>query len=141
MANGFCCPKTQGFQPVGVGLAVCRSERGVAARPLVYPSLVGQEKGRQRQHRQLGPPESRQKRMATAKALNIDPEDSSLRAQLLQERAHLYAELKELEFDFQAGKLAESDYEALKLRSRTERRESPTTRLALAAKTSAESDR
>jgi cytochrome c-type biogenesis protein CcmH len=52
--------------------------------------------------------------VATAKALNIDPEDSSLRAQLLQERAHLYAELKELEFDFQAGKLAESDYEALK---------------------------
>jgi cytochrome c-type biogenesis protein CcmH/NrfG len=45
----------------------------------------------------------------------IDPEDSSPRAQLLQERARLYSELKELEFDFQAGKLAASDYGALKL--------------------------
>jgi cytochrome c-type biogenesis protein CcmH len=52
--------------------------------------------------------------VATAKALDIDPEDSSPHAQLLQERAHLYTELKELEFDFQAGKLAESDYAALK---------------------------
>ena len=51
---------------------------------------------------------------ASGKALDMDPEDSSVRAQLLQERAHLYAELKELEFDFQAGKLAESDYGALK---------------------------
>ena len=52
--------------------------------------------------------------VATAKALDIDPEDSSPHAQLLQERARLYTELKELEFDYQAGKLAESDYEALK---------------------------
>jgi cytochrome c-type biogenesis protein CcmH len=52
---------------------------------------------------------------ASGKALDMEPEDSSVRAQLLQERAHLYAELKELEFDFQAGKLAESDYGALKL--------------------------
>jgi cytochrome c-type biogenesis protein CcmH len=51
---------------------------------------------------------------ASGKALDMDPEDSSVRAQLLQERGHLYAELKELEFDFQAGKLAESDYGALK---------------------------
>ncbi len=49
------------------------------------------------------------------KALAIDPEDSSPHAQLLQERARLYTELKELEFDYQAGKLAESDYTALKL--------------------------
>jgi cytochrome c-type biogenesis protein CcmH len=55
--------------------------------------------------------------VATAKALDIDPEDSSPHAQLLQERARLYTELKELEFDYQAGKLAESDYEALKFES------------------------
>jgi cytochrome c-type biogenesis protein CcmH len=53
--------------------------------------------------------------MATSNVLEIDPEDSSTQAQLLQERARLYAELRELEFDFQAGKLAESDYAALKL--------------------------
>jgi cytochrome c-type biogenesis protein CcmH len=52
---------------------------------------------------------------ASDKALAIDPEDSSPHAQLLQERARLYTELKELEFDYQAGKLAESDYTALKL--------------------------
>jgi cytochrome c-type biogenesis protein CcmH len=52
---------------------------------------------------------------AADKALAIDPEDSGPRTQLLQERARLYAELQELEFDFQAGKLDESDYDALKL--------------------------
>jgi cytochrome c-type biogenesis protein CcmH len=51
---------------------------------------------------------------ATDQAIVVDPENSSPEAQLLQERARLYAELKELDFDFQAGKLAESDYGALK---------------------------
>ena len=53
--------------------------------------------------------------VASDQAPAIDPEDSGLQAQLLQERARLYSELNELEFDFQAGKLAESDYAALKL--------------------------
>ena len=53
--------------------------------------------------------------IANDEAPAIDPEDSSPQAQLFQERARLYSELKELEFDFQAGKLAESDYAALKL--------------------------
>ena len=38
-----------------------------------------------------------------------DLEDASPRAQLMQERSRLYSDLKELEFDFQAGKLSESD--------------------------------
>lgn len=53
--------------------------------------------------------------VASDQATGIDPEDSSPKAQLLHERARLYSELKELEFDFQAGKLAASDYAALKL--------------------------
>jgi cytochrome c-type biogenesis protein CcmH len=53
--------------------------------------------------------------VAAGEAVDVDAEDSSLGAQLQQDRARLYAELKELEFDFQAGKLAESDYAALKL--------------------------
>jgi cytochrome c-type biogenesis protein CcmH/NrfF/cytochrome c-type biogenesis protein CcmH/NrfG len=53
--------------------------------------------------------------VATGKAFDVDREDSSPRAQLLQERARLYAELRELEFDFQAGKLAQSDYSVLNL--------------------------
>jgi cytochrome c-type biogenesis protein CcmH len=52
---------------------------------------------------------------ASDKAVAIDPEDSRPHAPLLQERARLYTELKELAFDYQAGKLAESDYTALKL--------------------------
>src|SRR5581483_8780147 len=43
-----------------------------------------------------------------------DLEDSSARAQLLRERARLRGELTELDFDFQSGKLSESDYAALK---------------------------
>jgi cytochrome c-type biogenesis protein CcmH len=53
--------------------------------------------------------------VAAGKAVEFDPEDLGPGAQLGQDRARLYAELKELEFDFQAGKLAESDYAALKL--------------------------
>lgn len=50
-----------------------------------------------------------------SESLAIDPEDSSPHAQLRQERARLYTELKELDFDYEAGKLAESDYATLKL--------------------------
>jgi cytochrome c-type biogenesis protein CcmH len=46
--------------------------------------------------------------------LALDLEDSSERASLLQERARLYADLKELDFDYQAGKLSEADYTALR---------------------------
>ena len=56
---------------------------------------------------------------ASDKTLDLDPEDSSLSAQLAQERARLYAELKELQFDFEAGKLAASDYAALRLEIET----------------------
>jgi cytochrome c-type biogenesis protein CcmH len=43
-----------------------------------------------------------------------DPEDSSARASLLRQRAKLQDELAELDFDFQSGKLSESDHTALK---------------------------
>jgi len=43
-----------------------------------------------------------------------DLEDPSPGTQLLQERFRLYADLKELEFDFQAGKLSEADYTELR---------------------------
>ncbi len=43
-----------------------------------------------------------------------DLEDASPDTQLLQERFRLYADLKELEFDFQAGKLSEADYTELR---------------------------
>ena len=43
-----------------------------------------------------------------------DLEDTGARAQLLRERARLRSELAELEFDFQSGKLSETDYATLK---------------------------
>ena len=43
-----------------------------------------------------------------------DLEDSSAKAQLLRERARLRQELNDLDFDFQSGKLSESDYAGLK---------------------------
>jgi cytochrome c-type biogenesis protein CcmH len=46
--------------------------------------------------------------------LDLDREDTSARSQLLQERERLYGEIKELEFDFQAGKFSRTDYENLK---------------------------
>src|SRR5919106_4350074 len=41
-------------------------------------------------------------------------EDSSPRSELLHERKRLYADLKELEFDYQSGKLSETDYTELR---------------------------
>ncbi|HSQ12184.1 MAG TPA: cytochrome c-type biogenesis protein CcmH [Candidatus Deferrimicrobium sp.] len=43
-----------------------------------------------------------------------DIEDETQRAQLLRERCRLRDELNELEFDYQSGKLSDSDYGALK---------------------------
>jgi len=54
------------------------------------------------------------KEAAAAEDLSLDLEDSSERATLLQERARFYADLKELDFDYQAGKLSEADYSALR---------------------------
>ena len=46
-------------------------------------------------------------------------EDTSPRAHLLRERGRLKEELSELEFDFQSGKLSETDYQTLKRQSET----------------------
>jgi cytochrome c-type biogenesis protein CcmH len=43
-----------------------------------------------------------------------DLEDSSTKAQLLRERGRLRNEIADLDFDFQSGKLSESDYAGLK---------------------------
>ncbi len=44
----------------------------------------------------------------------LDLEDHSPGSQLRHERARLYADLKELEFDFRAGKLSDADYAELR---------------------------
>lgn len=44
----------------------------------------------------------------------IDPQGENPRSLLLRERARLYAELRELEFDYQAGKLSGKDYQSMR---------------------------
>jgi cytochrome c-type biogenesis protein CcmH len=51
---------------------------------------------------------------ATSRAVELDTEGFSQQSQLEQDRARLYADLKELEFDFQAGKLSEADHAELR---------------------------
>jgi cytochrome c-type biogenesis protein CcmH len=65
------------------------------------------------------PPQSTAKASATSVLLKRDfeqpdLEDSSMRAELLREQARLKYELGELDFDFQSGKLSDSDYGSLK---------------------------
>ena len=54
------------------------------------------------------------KEMTTPELAAPDPEDTSPRAQVLREGMRFLTEIKELDFDFQAGKLGEEDYTALK---------------------------
>jgi cytochrome c-type biogenesis protein CcmH len=55
-----------------------------------------------------------------------DLEDASARAQLLRERGRLRSELTDLDFDFQSGKLSESDYSGLKQEIETPSKKSST---------------
>jgi cytochrome c-type biogenesis protein CcmH len=54
------------------------------------------------------------KEMTAPDLAEPDPEDTSPRAELLREGMRFLTEIKELEFDFQAGKLGEADYTALR---------------------------
>jgi cytochrome c-type biogenesis protein CcmH len=54
------------------------------------------------------------KEMMTPDLPEPDPEDTSPRAELLRDGMRFLTEIKELEFDFQAGKLGEADYTALR---------------------------
>ncbi|MEE9551102.1 MAG: cytochrome c-type biogenesis protein CcmH, partial [Candidatus Binatia bacterium] len=55
-----------------------------------------------------------QQDIAADKVWEADPEIEGPRAQLLYEQARHYTEIKELEFDYQAGRLSESDYQDLR---------------------------
>ena len=74
MANGFCSPLKPKVSACWCGS--CRLSsliRGRRARPLVYPSLVGQENGESREPRQLGPPEPRPKRSGNGQSSRHRP--------------------------------------------------------------------
>lgn len=55
-----------------------------------------------------------QREVAEERPVEVDPEAETPRSLLLQEQARLYADLKELEFDYQAGRLSETDYQDLR---------------------------
>ncbi|MBI2358040.1 MAG: tetratricopeptide repeat protein, partial [Deltaproteobacteria bacterium] len=44
----------------------------------------------------------------------LDPEAEGPRAQLLRDQARFYADIKEIDFDYEAGKLSEADYTGLR---------------------------
>jgi cytochrome c-type biogenesis protein CcmH len=106
-------PKTTGFSAllwilpyvvlvVGVITALCFIRRWTANKKLsegTNPSQVGQPLPSEWIQQAFEQP-------------NL--EDSSAQAQLLRERGRLKKELVELDFDFQSGKLSESDYSQLK---------------------------
>ena len=54
-----------------------------------------------------------QREVAAGKPLQVELEAEDLQSPLLQEKARLYADLKELEFDYKAGKLSSTDYQEL----------------------------
>jgi cytochrome c-type biogenesis protein CcmH len=108
-------PKTQGFSlliwllpfvvlVLGIALALWLVRRWSAKKTKIVASSIGSDLLTRVRNE-----------VSAGKVVGIDPEDSSPGAQLQQDRARLYAELKELEFDFQAGKLAEADYATVKL--------------------------
>ena len=55
-----------------------------------------------------------QREIAAQSPLETDLERENPRAPLLQEKARIYADVKELEFDYQAEKLSEADYRDLR---------------------------
>ena len=55
-----------------------------------------------------------QREVASAAPAEIGSEGETQRSLLLAEQARLYAELRELEFDFHSGKLSEADYGGLR---------------------------
>jgi len=83
-------------------------------------------------------------REATAETvLKVELDTESPGSLLLQEQARLYADLRELEFDYQAGRLSEEDYQDLRHKLATEAalvlkeiEASPATRAGAAAKVS-----
>jgi cytochrome c-type biogenesis protein CcmH len=107
-------PPTKGFGLVvwvlpfvalvaGLGLGVWFLRRWVAKRKKSEPNSVEPALlARVRQEAAIGKP------------VEHDAGDSSQKSELIQERARLYADLKELEFDFQAGKLSATDYGELR---------------------------
>lgn len=54
-----------------------------------------------------------QREVAAGKPLQVELEAEDLQSPLLQEKARLYADLKELEFDYKAGKLSATDHQEL----------------------------
>jgi cytochrome c-type biogenesis protein CcmH len=95
-------PFTVSIIGVGLGFYLVRrwsTKKTATAAPVSNPALLARVRNEAGMNR----------------TADINPEDSSPRSLLLQERERLYAELQELEFDFQAGKLSETDYQTLKL--------------------------
>ena len=102
------------LQRAVLDFALCRACARRHCRALVCPALGA---GRKNAEQSATPAPVSQQIRAELLRKNFeqpDLEDASAKAQLLRERARLRNELIDLDFDFQSGKLSESDYAALK---------------------------
>jgi cytochrome c-type biogenesis protein CcmH len=107
-------PKTTGFSALLWILPYVVLVLGVIAGLLFIRRWVAKTKTSS-----ATPPQSPAKASANSVLLKRDfeqpdLEDTSRRAELLREQGRLKDELRELDFDFQAGKLSDSDYAELK---------------------------
>jgi len=107
-------PKTTGFSALLWILPYVVLVLGVLAALWFVRRWVKKKKLREEVSPRAPVPQQIQSEFLRAEVEQPDLEDTSVKAQLLRERARLRSELAELDFDFQSGKLSESDYAALK---------------------------
>jgi cytochrome c-type biogenesis protein CcmH/NrfF/cytochrome c-type biogenesis protein CcmH/NrfG len=105
-------PKSTGFSALLWILPYVALLVGVVAALLFVRRIAARKKLLQESSSALPDPQSHTL-LRRDNARLPDIEDSTPRAELLRERAHLRAELLELDFDYQSGKLSPSDHQAL----------------------------
>jgi cytochrome c-type biogenesis protein CcmH len=107
-------PKTTGFSALLWILPYVVLVLGVLAALWFVRRWVKKKKLSQDASPRAPVPQQMQSEFLRADVEQPDLEDTSIKAQLLRERSRLRSELAELDFDFQSGKLSDSDYAALK---------------------------
>ena len=107
-------PKTTGFSALLWILPYVVLVLGVLAALWFVRRWVTKKKRREDASPRAPVPQQMQNEFLHTDLEQPDLEDTSVKAQLLRERARLRSELAELDFDFQSGKLSASDYAALR---------------------------
>lgn len=107
-------PKAKGFSLLVWVLPIVAALLGFATVLLAVRKWAKRKKDRPRSEIDPALIQRVQKELEENREIEVDPEAEGPRFSLLREQGRLYADLKELEFDYQAGKLSESDYQELR---------------------------